>query len=124
MLSHPGFVRGSPAQILMRTNLVVPPLKGCQLLVQLHGIVNQDLPDLHFKGPKEPLDPAILPGAMGIGCLVADAQQPKPEPEQPAGENGFVVGVMLPPALCALQTQKSAGTRWCSGFWQHNIHSE
>ena len=92
MLSQPGFGRGSPAQILMRTNLVVPPAKSRQLLVQLRGIVNQDLPDLHFKGPKESLDPAILPGAMGIGRLVADAQQPQPEPEQPAGEDGFVVG--------------------------------
>lgn len=80
----------------MRTNLVVPPAKGGQLFVQLRGIFNHDLPDLGLEGPKEPLDPAILPGAVGVGGLVANAQEPEPEPEQSAGEDRFIVGANDP----------------------------
>ncbi|KGK42909.1 hypothetical protein LH51_03665 [Nitrincola sp. A-D6] len=55
--------------------MVITPAKGDQLFIQLHAIVNQDLPDMSLEGTKEALDPAILPGAMLLGGLVADTQQ-------------------------------------------------
>ena len=45
-----------------------------------------------LEGAKETFDPTILPGAMLLGRLVTDAQQPQAEPEQTAGEDRFIIG--------------------------------
>ncbi len=72
--------------------MVIPPAKGDQLFIQLHAIINQDQPDMRLEGTKEALDPTILPGAMFLGGLVTDAQQPQAEPEQSTGEDRFIIG--------------------------------
>lgn len=72
--------------------MVIPPAKGDQLFIQLHAIVNHDLLDLGLESTKEALDPTILPGAMYLGGLVVDTQQPQAKPEWATGEDRFIIG--------------------------------
>jgi hypothetical protein len=49
-----------------------------------------------LEGGKESLDPSILPGREGSRPLMSDTEAEESEPEEPGGEDRFVVGAKDP----------------------------
>lgn len=76
----------------MRPDVVVPVAESNQINIELFDARDDPLVKLVFEGAEQPFDPAVLPGAAGVGALVADAEffQGKTEGHRP--EHAFVVG--------------------------------
>ena len=58
----------------MRTNVVVPTAKCGEVAVELREAGHLPLVELLFEGAEEALNPAVLPGAAGVGALVTDTE--------------------------------------------------
>jgi len=78
----PGFCGSAPAQVLVRTNMVVEEAKFGEGPVQGVKGVDANLIELRLQCAEEALDAAVLPGAARIDSLVANAErkQRKPKP--------------------------------------------
>ena len=84
----------------MWADVVVPEPKDAEVAVELRQAGHLPLIELLFEGAEEAFDATILPGAAGVGALVADAKQFESVLEQAGGEDGhfdrlrtgFVVG--------------------------------
>jgi hypothetical protein len=74
--------------------MVVPGANGGEILAEV--LRNADFAEPAEQSlldcAEEPLDPSVLPGAERRGALVADAEQPETEAEEPRGEGRLVVG--------------------------------
>lgn len=103
----PSLQRRPPVQILMRPQRVVPGAEFGQESVQRCALGEDALPQLVLQRPKEALDAPVLPGAMQIDALVANAQQSQARAEHPAGETALVAGTheARPTELGDSQTQ-------------------
>ncbi len=76
----------------MRADVVVPTAKYVEVAVELREVGHLPLVELLFEGAEEAFDPTVLPGAAGVGALVADAELLQAKAEFAGGEDGFVVG--------------------------------
>jgi len=87
----PRLGRGVAVQMLMRAHMVVPGAELDQLAAQIVETSDRDTIQMLLEGAKEPLDPAILPGAMQIGGLQAHAEQNQCATHQTRVEARFIV---------------------------------
>ena len=58
----------------MRADVVVPVTEDIEVAVELREILHLPLVEFLFEGAEQALDSAVLPGAAGVGALVADAK--------------------------------------------------
>jgi len=61
--------------VLVRSDMVVPIAECAEVAVELRDVWHLPLVELFFERAKQAFDSAVLPGATGVGQLVADAEQ-------------------------------------------------
>lgn len=87
----PHFRWRAAVKALMRSDAVIPESELDQRQVQRFAVRNGPVIQFSFQGAEEPLDAAVLPGAVQFGDLMFDAEQFQAEPEKTRREHGFVV---------------------------------
>src|SRR2546425_551364 len=89
--ARPHFRWGAALEVVMRSEMVVPPANLQQVDGKLRAIVYGCLREGGLHRADEALDAAILPGTAGIRALRRDAQEPQCQSEPSRGEDRFVV---------------------------------
>ena len=73
--SRPRHFWGAIAQVLMWANVIVMKAKFLYRLVQGGVGVDLNVPNRAFKGAEKPLNPAVLPRAVRVASLMANAER-------------------------------------------------
>ena len=82
----------STRKILMRPDMVIEEAEFIQCAIERIEGGHRELVKARFQRTKEPFHPSILPGAMQISFLMADAEKQQRKLKHAGSKNCFVVG--------------------------------
>lgn len=89
--TRPSLGRRSPCKILMRADMIVEETELAQRAIERIEGCDRELIQIFFQRAEETLDPPVLPRAMQIGCLMADAEQKQRQAKNARGKDRLVV---------------------------------
>ena len=87
----PSFSGRPAAQVLVRPDVVIEEAEFHKRSVEPRERFDEELIQFPFQCSEEALHSAVLPGAVEVDPLMADAKQPKSEAKHFGGEDRFIV---------------------------------